>query len=475
MNENKRLIKNTVIIAIGNMGTKLVLFLLLPLYTALLSTNEYGIFDYILSISAFCVPFVSMLMDESIFRFLIDCKEESEKKKVISTSAFIVTIGIVIFMIIAILIMNKLHYRFTYYAIAFILCSVICCMMGALLRGIGRTGQYAAFNFLMGAVQILLNVIFIAVLRLGLAGMLLASIIANLLVSTVFIVKIKLWNFIDFKIVDTQLMKDMIVYSLPLIPNKISWIIINLSDRILIMNMLGSSYVGIYALSNKFPSLMDTIYGFFYQSWKESSARVMGEETQDQFYNTIYGYLKNYMYAVVISMIAFMPLIFKILIHIRYYDAIYYIPILIIAMYFSNISGFFGGIFTAYKDTKIMGITTMVAAFINLIVNFILINMLGLYAAAISTLTASFVVYIYRRFKVRKYVNFYENWKTKIISILITVFVLLAFYSEMATYIVFSCIIATIYAVVVNRKMIIILGNVLLRGRNKGLSDFINR
>ena len=105
----------------------------------------------------------------------------------------------------------------------------------------------------------------------------------------------------------------------------------------------------------------------------------------------------------------------------------------------------------------------------------ILINMLGLYAAAISTLTASFVVYIYRRFKVRKYVNFYENWKTKIISILITVFVLLAFYSEMATYIVFSCIIATIYAVVVNRKMIIILGNVLLRGRNKGLSDFINR
>lgn len=85
MNEKKRLIKNTGIIAIGNISTKLVSFFLLPLYTTLLSASEYGVFDYILSIATFCVPFVSVLMDESIFRFLIDCKKQEEKEKVIST------------------------------------------------------------------------------------------------------------------------------------------------------------------------------------------------------------------------------------------------------------------------------------------------------------------------------------------------------------------------------------------------------
>lgn len=81
MNERRRLIKNTGIIAIGNISTKLVSFFLLPLYTAVLSTAEYGAYDYIISIATFCVPFVSVLMDESIFRFLIDCKTELDKKK----------------------------------------------------------------------------------------------------------------------------------------------------------------------------------------------------------------------------------------------------------------------------------------------------------------------------------------------------------------------------------------------------------
>jgi Polysaccharide biosynthesis protein. len=106
MNEKKRLIKNTGIIAIGNLSTKLVSFFLLPLYTALLSTEEYGTFDYILSIATFCVPFVSVLMDESIFRFLIDCKTEKEKKKVISTSVAVVFVGMICFTIVGIPIMN---------------------------------------------------------------------------------------------------------------------------------------------------------------------------------------------------------------------------------------------------------------------------------------------------------------------------------------------------------------------------------
>lgn len=454
MNENKRLLKNTGIIAIGNISTKLISFFLLPIYTALLSTSEYGTFDYILSIATFCVPFVSLLMDESIFRFLIDCKTELDEKRVISTSIIVVFIGMICFAIIGIPVMNFLDYSYTYYAVVYILLCVISGMISALLRGIGRTDQYAIFNFLSGATNVVLNVFFIAVLRQGLRGMLAASILSLLIVSTIFIFKMRLWLYIDLKNVDSKLAKSMITYSFPLIPNKISWTIINLSDRIILMNVVGSAATGLYAVSYKFPNLMDIVYGFFYQSWKESSARVLGNESQNDFYNMVYKYLKNFMFAIVLGLTAFMPIIFKILINKNYYNAIYYVPILLIATYFANISGFYGGIFTAYKDTKIMGTTTIAAAVINLVINLFTIKWIGVYAAALSTLIANLVVYMYRKRKVGRYIKLNENWKNSFIAFIVTSIVLFLFYSERWTYIVLACLISVLYAIITNMDMI---------------------
>ena len=450
MNETKRLIKNTGIIAIGNLSTKLVSFFLLPLYTALLSTEEYGTFDYILSIAAFFVPFVSVLMDESIFRFLIDCKTESEKRKVISTSVAVVCVGMICFTVAGIPVMNFLKYSYTCYAVVYILLNVICGMLSALLRGIGRTDQFAVFNFLLSSTQIILNVLFIAALHWGLKGMLLASIMAQLLVCIVFFLKVRIIQYIKLSEVDPNLAKSMVRYSLPLIPNKVSWTIINLSDRIILMNVVGSSATGLYAVSYKFPNLMDTVYGFFYQSWKESSARVVGDDSQNDFYNSVYEYLKSFMFSLVLGMTAFMPLVFHFLINESYYSAIYYVPILLMATYFANISGFYGGVFTAYKDTKIMGTTTVAAAVINLAINVFLIRWLGIYAAALSTFVANFAVYIYRRIKVRRYIKLNENWKRSGVAIVVAAMVFVLFYTERTSCIIFACGISVVYAIIEN-------------------------
>lgn len=459
MNEKKRLIKNTGMIAIGNISTKLVSFFLLPLYTALLSTSEYGTFDYILSIATFCVPFVSVLMDESIFRFLIDCKKQEEKEKVISTALVIVLIGMVCFTLVGIPVMQGLHYHYTYYATIYILLNVMSGMISAILRGIGRTDQYALFNFLLGSIQVTLNVVFIAAFRMGVGGMLMASILTQFFVSTIFIFRIRLWRYFDFRIVNSQMAKDMIVYSLPLIPNKVSWSIINLSDRIVLMNWVGSEATGLYAVSYKFPNLMDTVYGFFYQSWKESSARVMGDDSQNDFYNAVYEYLKNFMYALVLGMSAFMPLIFRIMINKNYYEALFYVPILLLATYFANISGFYGGIFTAYKDTKIMGTTTLTAAILNLTINLLMIHKFGIYAAAISTLVANFLIYLYRRWKVSKYIELNEDRRETVIAIASTIVIFALFYSKNLICIGLSCFISILYAVIMNRTLIMKLWN----------------
>lgn len=464
MRESKRLIRNTGIIAIGNMSTKLVSFLLLPLYTSLLSTSEYGIQDYIATITMFCVPFITLLMDEGMFRFLIDCETDEERKKVISISSVIILSGMVVFTAIATPVLKVSHYQFSVYFMLCVYSTMLSTMTSALFRGLGKIEQYAIYNFALSVAKIVWNVFFIAILKMGLYGMLTAGILSSFTITIIFVFGNKLWKYINLKEFDKEQAVRMIKYSMPLIPNKMSWSIINLSDRILIMNIIGSDAAGLYAIAYKFPTLMDTVYGFFYQSWKESSARILHEDGAEEFYNTIYKYLKSFMYSIVVGMTAFMPLVFYVLINEKFQKALVYVPMLLLATYFSNISGFYGGIFTAHMDTKIMGTTTIAAAIINIIVNFSLIWKFGLYAAVISTLLANIVVYFYRKIKVRKYVKLYENYVHTGMAIAVMAIIWAAFYSGKIEFQFIGCIISVLYVAFENKKL---LGVIVIKVKEK--------
>lgn len=463
MKETNRLLKNTGIIAIGNLSTKAISFFLLPLYTAILSTHEYGVIDYMITLSMFCVPCISFLMDEAIFRFLIDCKNKEEKSTIISNSFILVFIGIIVFLVIVYPALNCIKYEYTWYLILFVISDIIATMISALLRGIGRTDAFAVYNFISSTIQIILNVIFIAVFYWGIEGMLSAMVIGRVVATFVYIICLKLWQYIDLKKINIPKIKEMLKYAIPLIPNRVSWLIINLSSRLVIMNIMTSGALGIYAISSKFANLMDMIYGFFYQSWKESSARVLQSNDRDDFYNLVYKYLKSFMYSIVLLITSFMPIIFKFLIADTYSEAILYVPILLLATYFSNISGFYGGIFTAYKDTKIMGTSTIVAALINLVLMFIIINFWGLYAVAISALIANVVVYQYRKIKVKKYVVLIENKRKIIFDWIMTGIIFLLFYSMNINLQMIGILISIIYFVSMNYEILKLMKNKLAK------------
>lgn len=199
---------------------------------------------------------------------------------------------------------------------------------------------------------------------------------------------------------------------------------------------------------------MDTFYGFFYMSWKESSARALMNGDPVIFYNKVYKYLKQILLSLVVVMIAAMPFAYMILIDETFYESIFCVPILLIAMYFANISGFYGGIFTAYKETKVMGTTTMAAALINIVLNFVLIWKYGLYAAAISTLIANFVTAEYRRRKVKSYINLEEKRIDYVLFVIVCLLELVIFYSERVGLNVFGFVIAIVYFFYMNRKFI---------------------
>lgn len=464
MNQKKQLMKNTIIIAIGKLSTQIISYLLLPLYTSKLDPSEYGNYDFICTLSIFLCPIITLLMEESMFRYLIDANSKVERKKIITQTIIYTFAGTVVFTALASLIMGfGTDYTPMYITaiITFVISNILIGLSNALSRGLGKIKLYSISNFILGISTIILNIVFILALKAGAEGLLWANTIANAFTAIVILGILKLPKYIGK--IDKPLMKDMIKYSVPLVPNSISWSIINMSDRIILTQMVSSAANGIYAMANKFPNIINVLYGYFYTAWKESAAKIVKDENKNQYYNSIYHDAKRFLYAVTICLIAVMPFAFPIFINEAYDEAYIYIPIVMIATYYSNLSSFYGGIFSAYKDTKIMGTTTIIAAVINLVVDLIFVNTFKIYAACFSTLIANLIVYFYRKKKLKKYLKLKElKWQGPMLFLAI---ICLAYYAKYIPAIgnnivllwvinVISLIIAVLYSLLNNWRFI---------------------
>lgn len=463
MNHKKQLVKNTIIIAIGKLSTQVISFLLLRLYTSKLSTAEYGTYDFLVTISVFLLPFITMLMEESLFRFLIDAETLKEKRNIVTATVLYMFISTICFSIIAGIVVSFIHYEYGLVFILFVVSNVMIAISNCLARGTGKIKLYSLSNFILGAITVILNILFIAVFNFGVSGLLWSNTIANALTSILVLIKLRFTRYIKIKYFNKKVLATMIKYSIPLVPNSISWTIITISDRIMLTSMVNADANGIYSIANKFPNIIFTCYGFFSTAWKESAARIIKEENKSQYYNSIYKDIKVFLKAITLGLIAIMPFIFPILIDKSYNDAYIYIPILIIAIYYSNISNFYGGIFSAYKDTKIMGSTTILAAIINIGINFLFITKYQIYAATFSTLISNLVVYVYRRIKLRKYIKLRE--KFNVLYWLLVLATLVTYYLNNMIVNILMFIIVLVYCIYTNKKFINRMIN-MLKNRN---------
>lgn len=452
MNQKKQLLKNTVIIAIGKLSTQIISFLLLPLYTSKLSPAEYGTYDFLVTLSVFLLPVITMLMEESMFRFLIDAEDLKNKKRVITATITYTTIGTLLFTIIAGIVMGIMKYEYTFVFLLFIISNVLIGLSNALARGTGKIKLYSLSNFILGASTIVLNVVFIVSLKLGVNGLLWSNTIANSVTALIVLIKLHLPQFISRKDLSKKTLVEMLRYSIPLVPNNLSWIIISLSDRLMLTWMIGTDANGLFSIAYKFPNIIYTCYGFFSTAWKESAAKILKEDNKTQYYNSIYKDIKFFLKAIVLGLIAIMPFVFPLLVDSSYNEAYKYIPILVISIYYTNMSNFYGGIFTAFKNTKIMGSTTIVAAILNVIINLIFIPKFGIFAAAFSTLISNVIIFAYRRYKLREYIKLKE--KFNYVFWILLVITLITYYQNNMISNIIMFIIVLIYCIITNLNFI---------------------
>lgn len=462
MSKGRKLAKNTAIISFGKICTQIISYLLLPLYTAYLTTSEYGTVDLINTLVSLFVPIITFELDQGIFRFLIDCRnDEKETSKLISTTIFFIITQSAILAIIYIFIVQFITNEYKYYLLAYLIVNSLLGILLNICRGIGDNKQYTIASFINGILTVLLNVYLIAFIHLGARGMLLANILGqNIGIIYIFIAK-KMYRYINIKNYDKNLIKKLLKFSFPLVPNALSWWIVNISDRLIISGILGISQNGIYSIANKFPNLISTFFGFFNLAWTESAAENYKEKDKDIFYTNVFNKTIEIFGSACILIITLMPFVFNVLINEQYKEAYNQIPILMFGSLFNTLVIFLGSIYIANKKTKEIAKTTTIAAIINIVIHLLLINYIGLYAASVSTLIAWLSMFIYRYIDAKKYVNIKMNYKIFISMILLMVISTITYYINNNMINLIILLITLVYAIAINKNNIVLVKKII--------------
>lgn len=451
MSKGKDLAKNTAIVSIGKICTQLITFLLLPVYTAVLSNEEYGVVDLLNTLTSLLLPIVTLQIEQGIFRYLIDCRENNEKQiKLITTIIRFMIIQSIVCIVIFLCVSPFIHNEYKYFLMANLLMGIFSSLLLQICRGLGDNATYAIGSFITGAFTVVLNVIFIVAFRWGAYGMLGATAISNFICAVYIFLKRKIYKYIKPKQFDKKILKEIIKYSVPLIPNMISWWIVSASDRTIISAVIGIAQNGIYSAANKFSGVFTTLYSVFNLTWTESASININSEDRDEFFSKILDFVIRFFGCLCLGTIAVMPFVFNILINEKFAEAYYQIPILILGSVFNILVSFVGSIYVAKKLTKEIAKTSIIAAVINIFVNIVLIKSIGLYAASISTVIAYALMFIYRWIDVKKYVKFNVN---KILMFALTIMygiTIFTYYLKNTTISVVVLVIVVIFAIITN-------------------------
>ena len=257
MSRNTILLKNTLIILFGKVCTQLISYLLLPIYTTVLSTEEYGTVDLLITYVTLIAPAITLQMEAAVFRFLIDVRDDAEGVSRIMTNSLTCIGGTLgIFLVGYSILTCFIDFK---YALPFAACIVANALVSIFLqiaRGLGDNATYAVGSAVSGIFTIVFNILFIVVFPFGVVGMLSATALAQFLATIYVLVKTRAFRYFDWHKLDFSVVKDMSRYSLPLIPNSLSWWVIGVSDRTLVTMFLGVQANGILAVATKFATIV---------------------------------------------------------------------------------------------------------------------------------------------------------------------------------------------------------------------------
>ncbi|WP_147589582.1 lipopolysaccharide biosynthesis protein [Clostridium paraputrificum] len=422
-NKYNKLSKNTFLFIVNSFGTKIISFVLVPLYTYTLSTQDFGTVDLIYSTIQLLIPILTLNIQDAVLRYALD--ETQDKKEVISVGIKINFYGVILLLILIIFSIKFRLLEIDNMYICYILISYIVGgfynIFSMYLKATDNVKILVISGVLNTFIACLLNIILLLKLKLGVSGYLIANVAGMLIAITFMFYFGDIYK--DFKIrTNKKLTIGMLSYSAPLVLNTVAWWINNASDKYIITMFCGFAVNGIYSIAYKIPTILSTLQSIFYSSWSISAITDFDENDSDGFILNIY-LLYSCVSIVGCSIIMVCnKLLAELLYANEFYIAWQSVPFLLLGTTFNGIALFEGCLFTAVRNTKEVSRITVIGAIVNTVLNFLLIPFLGAVGASVATMLGYFTIWIIRTIRLQKIIVLRVNWKQQ--AILMTLLLL---------------------------------------------------
>lgn len=403
----KYLGKNTIIFAISSFGTKILSFLFVPLYTAILSTSEYGTADLITTTATLLVYILTINISASVLRFTLE--QYNNRNNILAYGIKIIFIGTFICGIILSILysFNFMNWPIQNYVciILYFFASAMYETMTNYLRAIDKVKEVAIAGVISSLVIIVCNIVLLLLLKVGFIGYLI-SIILGPLISAIFCI-ISVKEPVKMYIVSkcsVTLKKEMIRYCIPLIFNNMALWINAFLDRYFVTYYCGVSDNGVYSVAGKIPTILSTCYSVFSSAWALSAIIEYDPKDKDGFFSNTYNTYGALMTMLCSVIILFNIPLAKFLYSKDFFVAWKYSSILLLSVMFNTLTVFQGSIFSAAKKTRSVATTTIISAMVNTVFDIILIPNIGVIGAAIATAVAYLVMWATRYIYLKKYI-----------------------------------------------------------------------
>lgn len=460
------LASDTFVFAAGNMLIKLIQFFLLPMYTALLTAEQYGVGELVNNMSELLYPVCCLGIYEGVFRYAVD--HDSDKRAVFSTGAAVSLALAPVVAAVGVVGYSITGFDYTWYLVSLCLATSFRAVCMQFAKGIGMTKLYAASGVASTLALCALSYLLLGVFGAGVSGYLAALLISQLVQLVIVACGARVWRYFSLRDVDGRLMRKLLCYSLPMIPNALAWWFVNLSGRYIVLFAEGAAVAGLYTAASKLPAVMNMIVTIFQQAWQIFSAREYSSEDRSESFETVLRVFSSVLLCTGSLVIALTNPLAQIMLSGEFYEARLFVPFLMLGAIVNGYSTYFGTLYNAAKRNGMIFVTTVAGALVNIAVGVLLSGFVGVWGPIFGAVVAYVLISFLRLIDTRKIVQIRIDVTYQVtgLSVLFFEVIILSFDAPLATVIAMGASVALIvFTVMRYREMWKQIGGLLKGGR----------
>ncbi|MGM0218360.1 lipopolysaccharide biosynthesis protein [Enterococcus sp. AZ126] len=408
MNSYKKLFSNSIIFAIGTMGSKVVTILLVPIYTYYLSVAEYGTVDLIVNTSNLFLPIIFLSIYDSVLRFVM--REDENKQDVLKNGLTISYIGslLLCFLVLFLILIGYKRVMIVIDVTVVLIVMGIQKLFSNYARADNRIKLFALNGIFQTVLLCLLNIIFLIFFSMGIKGYILSIVISNLFSILHLCIFCKINLFVIG--IDKNLARNMLSYSIPMIPNALMWWIMNASNRYFIFAFVGVTANGLFAVANKIPSILQIVSQVFNQAWQISAIEEYNNKKKHAFYSNVFQVYFSLLIIVAALIMLALKYIYKFFVATEYYSSWNIVPFLLLGVIFTNLATFLGTNYMAAMKTKGAFRTSVIGGIVSILLSLFFIPTLGYMGSGLAVLGSSLIMFFLRVFDTKNLVRIEYNW-----------------------------------------------------------------